>query len=82
MNENVLKVLCRIRYYVALVGFSVGPGLFWGGVVSAMLEAAFGISQHTALFFVLPSVTAVFAPWAWKRIPGWFKLEKDECWKK
>lgn len=81
VNANTLKVLCRIRYYVVIVSTCVCAGIFWGWVVSVVLEALFGISQHTARVFVLPSVIAVVTVWGWKKVPHIWELEKDDCWK-
>ena len=81
MKGNTLKVLlCRIRYYVVIVGFSGVAGGFWGALVVGTLRHMFDLGQRSTLFAYL-AVSAVIMAWAWKKVPIIWKLEKDDCWK-
>lgn len=73
---NLAKLLDRIRFYLAIGGFGLGAGIFWGTLAAAVAKLTFGIEEMHAWLFVGLPVAVVFLAWIWKKLPR--LLEIDE----
>jgi hypothetical protein len=70
------KLLNRIRFYIAIAGFGLGAGIFWGALAAVVAKLAFGIGEMHAWLFVGLPVAVVFLAWIWKKLPRLLGLDE------
>jgi branched-subunit amino acid ABC-type transport system permease component len=73
---GLARLLDRIRFYMAVVGFGWGAGIFWGALAAVVAKLAFGIDEIDAWLFVGLPVAVIFTAWIWKKLPRLLGLEE------